>query len=120
MKFASRSAIESESSAKAGSKFAKAKDDELYALPWPWLSRSDVRELGRRGVVGLEEGRGRKVDRFEVEPSIAVRGLLEGNGRESELVSRGMFTVMHAWVRLRWVSRSRSLRRGRKPTVMTA
>jgi hypothetical protein len=31
--------------------------------PKPWASRNEERELGRRGVVGLEEGRGREEDR---------------------------------------------------------
>jgi hypothetical protein len=32
-------------------------------FPYPCASRSDERELGRRGVVGRDEGRGREVDR---------------------------------------------------------
>ena len=31
--------------------------------PYPWASRSDERELGRRGVVGRDEGLGREEDR---------------------------------------------------------
>lgn len=57
MKLASRSAIESDSSANAGSRESSGKADEV--LPPgvnDWLSRKDVRELGRRGVVGLEGG----------------------------------------------------------------
>ena len=57
MRFASRSAIESENSAKAGSSESKGNADEA-APPGVkvWLSRNEVRELGRRGVVGLEGG----------------------------------------------------------------
>lgn len=58
MKLASRSAIESDSSAKAGSRDSRGKVEEV--LPpgvKVWLSRNDVRELGRRGVVGREGGR---------------------------------------------------------------
>lgn len=55
MKLASRSAIESESSAKAGSKESKGKaEDVLPPGVKVWLSRNDVRELGRRGVMGRE------------------------------------------------------------------
>jgi hypothetical protein len=32
-------------------------------FPYPWASRIEERELGRRGVVGLDEGLGREVDR---------------------------------------------------------
>lgn len=55
MKLASKSAIESASSAKAGSKDSSGKAEEvLPPCAKVWLSRSDVRELGRRGVVGRE------------------------------------------------------------------
>ena len=68
MKFASRSAIESLSSAKAGSSVSRGKA-ELVAPKLPgvkvWLSRRDVREEGRRGVEGREGGlRVAEVDRF--------------------------------------------------------
>lgn len=54
---ASRSAIESDSSANPGSRDSSGKSDVLSLGWWnPWLSRSEVRELGRRGVVGLEGG----------------------------------------------------------------
>lgn len=32
-------------------------------FPYPWASRNEERELGRRGVVGLDEGLGREDDR---------------------------------------------------------
>lgn len=32
-------------------------------FPYPWASRNEERELGRRGVVGLDEGLGRDDDR---------------------------------------------------------
>lgn len=54
MKFASKSAIESESSANAGSKTSKGTEDA------PVLERADTpreeREEGRRGVVGRDMG----------------------------------------------------------------
>ena len=56
MKLASRSAIESESSAKAGSRDSSGKAEEPDLGVKLWLSRSDVRELGRRGVEGREGG----------------------------------------------------------------
>lgn len=31
-------------------------------FPYPWASRNEERELGRRGVVGLDEGLGRVDD----------------------------------------------------------
>ena len=71
MRFASKSAIESENSAKAGSSTSKGKAEEA---PPPgvkvWLSRNDVRELGRSGVVGLEGGRLREAERLTVLLSI--------------------------------------------------
>ena len=71
MKFASRSAIESESSANAGSNICIGEEDKPWGLLWPWLSRRDVREPGRRGVVGREEGAGRELGRFTEAPSIS-------------------------------------------------
>lgn len=67
MKLASRSAIESDNSAKAGSRESKGKEED--ALPpgvKVWLSRKDVRELERKGVVGREGGRLRDEDRLAV------------------------------------------------------
>ena len=55
MKFASRSAIESDSSANAGSRDSNAKPEEVSPDAKPWPSRKDVRELERRGVVGRDE-----------------------------------------------------------------
>ena len=52
MKFASRSAIESDSSANAGSRDSNAKPEEVSPDAIPW---KDVRELERRGVVGRDE-----------------------------------------------------------------
>jgi hypothetical protein len=56
MKLASRSAIESESSANAGSKASRGASDAPPKLPLP-DSRREEREDGRRGVVGRERGR---------------------------------------------------------------
>lgn len=53
MKLASRSAIESESSAKDGSSDSSGKTEVPFWGVKVWLSRSEVRELARRGVVGL-------------------------------------------------------------------
>ena len=67
MKLASRSAIESDNSAKAGSSRSSGKAEEV--LPpgvKVWLSRSDVRELARRGVLGLDGGRLRDEERLVV------------------------------------------------------
>lgn len=66
MKLASRSAIESDSSAKAGSRDSNGKAKEPVLGVKVWLSRRDVRELGRRGVDGREGGllRDADVDRF--------------------------------------------------------
>lgn len=52
MKFASRSAIESASSANPGSSVASGLE-ESEAGSWVVLLRSDVRDEGRSGVVGL-------------------------------------------------------------------
>lgn len=72
MKLASRSAIESESSAKAGSRYSRGLVDEPGLGVKVWLSRSDVRELGRRGVDGRDGGfmREAEVERFGLETSI--------------------------------------------------
>jgi len=56
MKFASRSAIESDSSAKAGSKISKGASEMPPMLDLP-DSRKDDLEDGRRGVVGRDVGR---------------------------------------------------------------
>ena len=65
MKLASRSAIESENSANAGSRASRGKcDAEVLPLGVSgWLSLSEVREEGRSGVVGREEGLGLDVER---------------------------------------------------------
>ena len=55
IKFASRSAIESDSSAKAGSKLSRGNSDEVPAVAELWPSRKEVRELERRGVVGRDD-----------------------------------------------------------------
>jgi hypothetical protein len=54
IKFASRSAIESESSANAGSSKSNGKAEVPDLEVKVWLSRSEVRELGLRGVEGRE------------------------------------------------------------------
>ena len=56
MRFASRSAIESDNSAKAGSRASRGNSEELLPVAKACPSRSEVRELGRRGVVGRDEG----------------------------------------------------------------
>jgi len=55
MKFASKSAIESDSSAKAGSKVSTGASDAPATLDLP-DSRREEREDGRKGVVGRETG----------------------------------------------------------------
>ena len=59
MKFASKSAIESESSANAGSKASNGCCDDVCPPPlaeYPWPSRRDEREAERSGVEGREFG----------------------------------------------------------------
>lgn len=56
MKFASRSAIESDNSAKAGSKASRGNSEETFPGTNPCPSLREVRELGRNGVVGRDEG----------------------------------------------------------------
>jgi hypothetical protein len=56
IKFASRSAIESDNSAKAGSNDSRGASDAPIPLDLP-DSLSDDREEGRRGVVGRDVGR---------------------------------------------------------------
>ena len=56
MKFASRSAIESDNSAKAGSNASRGNSEDVLPAMIPCPSRKEVRELGRSGVVGLDEG----------------------------------------------------------------
>jgi hypothetical protein len=56
MKFASRSAIESDSSAKAGSKISKGASEMPPMLDLPDSRKEDL-EDGRRGVVGRDVGR---------------------------------------------------------------
>lgn len=55
MKLASKSAIESDNSAKAGSKDSRGVSDAPPTLAFP-DSRSDDLEDGRKGVVGREIG----------------------------------------------------------------
>ncbi len=62
MKLASRSAIESDSSAKAGSSDSKGNSEELLPAAKPWPSLREVRELGRKGVVGRDDGLLRDAD----------------------------------------------------------
>lgn len=65
MKLASRSAIESASSANCGSNALIAGSSypaALRLLPYPCELRMDDLELGRSGVVGREVGRGREAD----------------------------------------------------------
>jgi hypothetical protein len=72
IKFASRSAIESESSAKEGSKASRGTSDAPLMLALP-DSRSDDREDGRRGVVGREMGlRLPEVERLMLLPACGV------------------------------------------------
>ena len=70
MKFASRSAIESDSSANAGSRNCNGNSEEPLAPPTPADSLNDVRDPGRRGVVGRDEGRGRDADLLVLVDSI--------------------------------------------------
>ncbi|KAM3070126.1 hypothetical protein ACMFMF_008479 [Clarireedia jacksonii] len=75
MKFASKSAMESDNSAKAGSKASRGALDRpseaFFAESW----REDLDE-GRSGVVGRERGRrGADVDRFVLLP--LARGVVE-------------------------------------------
>jgi hypothetical protein len=56
MKLASKSAIESDNSAKAGSKDSRGASDAPMMLDLP-DSLSDDRDEGRRGVVGRDVGR---------------------------------------------------------------
>ncbi len=53
MKLASRSAIESDSSAKAGSSDSKGNSEELLPAVKPWPSLKEVRELGRSMLYDL-------------------------------------------------------------------
>lgn len=73
MKFASRSAIESDSSAKAGSNVSNGNSEEAVPLAKPWPSLKDVLELGRNGVVGREEGRWRD---WEIERLLLLFSIL--------------------------------------------
>jgi hypothetical protein len=68
IKFASRSAIESDNSANAGSKVSKGVSDTLVLALAD--SRKDDREEGRKGVVGRDTGpRLPDVDRFMLLPA---------------------------------------------------
>lgn len=77
IKLASRSAIESESSAKAGSRESRGNAEEPVLGVKVWLSRRDVRELGRRGVEGREGGLLREA---EVERLGLGKSIFEGSG----------------------------------------
>ena len=83
MKLYSRVAIESLSSAKAGSSPSSGKADVLAPrLPGVkvWLSRKDVREDGLRGVDGRDGGlREADVERFGLLSFIV--GWVQGRGR---------------------------------------
>lgn len=73
MRFASKSAIESDNSAKAGSNDSRGACDAPIALDLP-DSLNDDRDKGRRGVVG------RDVGRRVLEPDLLVllsRGVVE-------------------------------------------
>lgn len=99
MKLASRSAIESANSAKAGSKTSTAGCARLEALgpEGPAPSRRDDLEFGRKGVVGRDEGRGRELDRFPQLPSISF---LKDSFLDSGVFNfRGLGRVseLHAW-----------------------
>lgn len=54
--------MESASSANAGSRVSRGKSEDRVLALKLWLSRRDVRELERRGVVGREEGLMRVAD----------------------------------------------------------
>ena len=74
MKLASKSAIESDNSAKAGSKDSRGASDAPPRLTFP-DSRSDDLEDGRKGVVGRDIGlrlRLPDVDRFALLPTCGV------------------------------------------------
>lgn len=80
MRLASRSAIESDNSANAGSKVSMGDSDTPPTLDFP-DSRNEDRDDGRRGVVGRDVwARVREVERF-VLPSIGVV--------ENDMMSRG-------------------------------
>ena len=72
MKLASRSAIESDSSAKAGSKDSSGNSEVAAPAAKPCESLKDVLELGRRGVVGREEGRLRDCEIERVLPVLSI------------------------------------------------
>ena len=76
IKLASKSAIESASSAKAGSRDSRGDVEEPVSGVKVRLSRRDVRELGRRGVEGREGTllREADVERLALEDSIYVWG----------------------------------------------
>jgi len=77
IKLASKSAIESESSAKAGSNDINGKAEAPDLGVNVWLSRKEVRELGRRGVEGCEGGlvRVAEVERFEFGRSMTANSI---------------------------------------------
>jgi len=72
IKFASKSAIESDNSAKAGSKASRGASDAPPMLALP-DSRKEDREEGRKGVVGRERGlRPPEFDRLTLLPACGV------------------------------------------------
>jgi len=80
MKLASKSAIESDSSAKTGSNASKGASDAPATLDLP-DSRREEREDGRRGVVGREMGlRVPDVERFTL---LSALGVVEEDMKES-------------------------------------
>ena len=80
IKFASISAIESESSAKAGSNDSNGKLEEAPSAEYPWLSLREVRELGRKGVVGREGGLLRDMDTDLLALLLSIVRLPKTNG----------------------------------------
>ena len=92
MKFASRSAIESESSANAGSSDSRGEKEVLVPGVKVWLSRREVRELGRSGVDGREGGfRVADVERLGAEGSIVAK-VERGTGSNEVIVWELLFS----------------------------
>lgn len=78
MKFASKSAIESESSASPGSSASNGNSDELPPAENPWLSLRDVREPERSGVVGLDGGLLRDIEADLFAPLFSMLKISDG------------------------------------------
>lgn len=78
MKFASKSAIESESSASPGSSASNGNSDELPPAENPWLSLRDVREPERSGVVGLDGGLLRDIEADLFAPLLSMLQISDG------------------------------------------